>query len=291
MASVINKIHGAIMKPITSVSEAISPVAVGPATYLWRAKILLNRVSSLKSQRIVTPLEVDPAKLNINTRVSELKQKERQIRIKLPKPIKLNNPTVSTIHNTITIINPNAKASGTSYESVVIQGMPKEINMSSENTWVAIKSPGRNNAMYAYMGSEDTLDFEISWYAIEANRQDVIKRCRLLESWSKADGYNASPPELWISWGNAELFKDETFILVSAPYILSNFQNSCRKSRTSPIVDLGLLPNAATQKLTFKRVTKDNLTHLDIQRVKGDVPTELPATSVEPNKKPDKFER
>ena len=54
-----------------------------------------------------------------------------------------------------------------------------------------------------------------------------------------------------------------------------------------------LLPNAATQKLTFKRVTKHNLTTADIQRVHGNVPQPMPeepiATQSKP-KYPDKVE-
>lgn len=296
MASAINKIHGvlqeALLKPFDN--STVGQAAVGPATYLWRARILANRLTSLKAQRIVLPTEIDPAKKNINTGVSALQATKRRALLKVPKPKLKATPTVNTVKNQIIIINPNTNADGNgTYESIVIQGKPSEVNIESENHWVAVRTNGRNNPFYMYTGSEDTISFDISWYSTQPDRKDVIKKCRLLESWSKADAYAASPPELWISWGSAELFKDYSFILVSAPYVLSNFQNACRANRTSPITDLGLLPNAATQKLTFKRVTKHNLTTADIQRVHGNVPQPMPeepiATQSKP-KYPDKVE-
>lgn len=288
MASVINKLHGkmqqALLKPFDN--SAIGQASVGPATYVWRAKILINRATSLKAHHIISPLEVDPASKNINTGVSALKTAKRRALMKVPKIIIHETPTIRTIKNQIVIINPNAKTgtNNNSYESVVIQGMPSEVNYEMDNTWVTVKTNGRNNPFYFYTGSEDTISFDISWYSKQADRKDVIKQCRLLESWSKANAYEAAPPELWISWGSAEMFKDYTFVLVSAPYVLSNFQNACRLTRKSTPIDLGLLPNAATQKLTFKRVTSENLTLEDIQRVNNNVPEPITVETPSINK-------
>lgn len=288
MASVINKIHGALMKPFTSISTDLGPALTGPVTYLWRAKILANRITSLKAQHIGLPTEVDPATKTPNTAISTITAQKRRAVMSVPKKFTLETPTTSTVKNQIVIVNPTAKTgeNNTSYESIVIQGMPSEVSCESDNQWVVVRSMGRNNPFYMYTGSEDTISFDVSWYSIQEDRSDVIKKCRLLESWSKADGYKASPPELWISWGSAELFKDSTFILISAPYVLSNFQNAYRKSRKSEIIDLGLLPNVATQKLTFKRVTKENLSRATIQRVYNAVPETLPEPSVSKISKP-----
>lgn len=296
MASVINKIHGklqeAILKPFDNTT--IGQTAVGPATYLWRARILINRATSLKAHHIVSPLEVDPASKNINTGVSALKTAKRRALMKVSRIIVHETPTVRSIKNQIVIINPNAKTgeNNNSYESIVIQGMPSEVNYEMDNTWVTVKTNGRNNPFYFYTGSEDTISFDISWYSNQPDRKDVIKKCRLLESWSKANAYEAAPPELWISWGSSELFKDYSFVLISAPYVLSNFQNAYRLNRKSAPIDLGLLPNAATQKLTFKRVTKTNLTLEDIQRVNNNVPEPLTPETVAINKPnyPDRVE-
>lgn len=283
MASVINEIHGAIMKPFIKATSntTVSQITVGPATYAWRARILLNRLTSLKEQAgpiVDLGIRKGSDGTNLNTTVSKAKAKVRAAQIKVPKPFVLDKPTVSTIKNQIVIINPNVKVGNNGYQSLVIQGMPTEVNCEFENSWVAVRNTARNNPFYIYTGSEDTISFDISWYSIQPDRKDVIKKCRLLESWSKSNGYNSAPPELWLSWGSAELFKDFTFILVSAPYILGNFQNAYRLNRKSNIVDLGLLPNAATQKLTFKRVTKENLTHEEIQKIPMAQPVETPNT-------------
>jgi len=106
-----------------------------------------------------------------------------------------------------------------------------------------------------------------------------VNKCRLLESWARADGYSASPPTLRIQWGNSGLFEDDLFILASAPYELTHFQNAARMRKrydhdpdtgqrivntVSQPFDLKLFPNCATQTITFKRVTKNNRTWEEI---------------------------
>lgn len=114
-----------------------------------------------------------------------------------------------------------------------------------------------------YTGGEDTISFDVSWYSSDPNnREDILTKCRLLESWSKANGYRQSPPTLKISWGSSGIFDNDLFILYSASYRLNNFQdrynsnfynvkgdfiNSINKS-----INLGLLPSLATQTLVFK---------------------------------------
>ena len=60
MASAINKIHGvlqeALLKPFDN--STVGQAAVGPATYIWRARIIPNRFTSLKAQIIVLPTEI-----------------------------------------------------------------------------------------------------------------------------------------------------------------------------------------------------------------------------------------
>lgn len=162
----------------------------------------------------------------------------------------------------------------------MIQNRPDRLRVEPAATWAAVKSMGRNNPFYFYTGGEDTITFDISWYSIDADhRDDVVNKCRLLESWARADGYISSPPTLRIQWGNSGLFEDDLFILASAPYELTNFQNASRMMRrydndpdtgqritntVSQPYDLKLLPNCATQTLTFKRVTKNNRTWEEI---------------------------
>lgn len=202
----------------------------------------------------------------INTRMNENKEK-----LDTQMFSSISSRTVSTIQNNIIIINPHTSP----YTSLVIQNRPSEIQVNPQATWVAIKSMGRNNPFYMYTGGEDTITFDISWYASDPNHfEEVLAKCRLLESWTRANGYSQAPPTLKISWGSADIFRNRDFILESCPYRLSNFQNASRANlptyenntsvKSTQVLDKGLYPYCATQTLTFKRVIYDNTTYRDI---------------------------
>ena len=211
-----------------------------------------NRSTSPKSE---------PSTNNVET-ITLKKSKENTTTRETVKHSSLKKETVSTIKNKIVILN----SSVSPYIAITIQGMPNELEINPEPTWATVKSMGRNNPFYMYTGSEDTISFDISWFAVDKNREDVINKCRLLESWSKANGYNTSPPNLDILWGNSDIFSGQKFILYSAKYVLGNFQNSYRAGSRDKgeVVDLKLYPNSAVQSLVFKRVTSGNLTHDEI---------------------------
>lgn len=173
--------------------------------------------------------------------------------------------------NNIFIINTSVSP----YIAIQLQNRPDELRVEPKSTWASVVSMGRNNPFMMYTGGEDSISFDISWYANDKNHRDeVIYKCRLLESWTKADGYNSAPPVLRINWGTSGLFDDALFILESAPYTLTHFQDRSVRSIDSMntgsdyyrrgIRDLHLYPNCATQTLTFKRVTQTNLTHNEI---------------------------
>lgn len=172
--------------------------------------------------------------------------------------------------NEIIIVNDNISP----YVSLVIQNRPNELRITPQSTWVSIVSAGRNNPFMMYTGGEDTVIFDISWYASDpSHREEVIAKCKLLESWTRANGYLASPPVLQIIWGQSNIFKDQRFILESASYILTHFQDKARQYQSSgdssrdpygEVQDLKLYPNYATQSLTFKKVTAGNTSHSDI---------------------------
>jgi len=170
--------------------------------------------------------------------------------------------------NNIFIVNENVSP----YISLMLQNRPQQLEVNPHGTWASVQSMGRNNPFMMYTGGEDTVSFEISWYASDKDRRDeVIMKCKLLESWCKANGYIASPPVLKLIWGNSGLFDNCFFILESAPYRLTNFQDRTRDSE-GKLVDLKLYPNCATQQLTFKRVSTDNTTYEDIvpsEKLKG----------------------
>lgn len=261
----------------------------GPLNKIWRAKILYNRTTS---GMILSNPDLDipnpKTKNTIRTKADRDWVTKKNREQSSDKDRRLQEPSTTfkknmyedpftretKVNNQIVLANISSNPATLLY----IQGMPKEVDVSSENTWAAVKSMGRNNPFYMFTGSEDTISFEISWYAVQQDRQDVINKCKLLESWCKADGYLKSPPLLSIMWGSSDLFKDEFFILYSAPYRLSNFQNAYAKvskdpssniskgysnyyTRTKEVIDLKLYPNVATQQLVFKKVTGNNLTH------------------------------
>ena len=155
------------------------------------------------------------------------------------------------------------------YQSITLQNRPDELRVDPKSSWATVASMGRNNPFYLYTGGEDTISFDISWFVNDpARRDEVVAKCRLLESWTKADGYNAAPPILLIKWGGSGIFDNDNFILESAPYTLTHFQDRTRSKADEyykgQIQDLKLYPNCAKQTLTFKKVTSSNITHAQI---------------------------
>lgn len=165
--------------------------------------------------------------------------------------------------NTIIIVSPFTSP----YQSIELQCRPDEIQVTPQSNWSAVPSMGRNNPFRMYTGGDDTIQFDISWFCNDPNnRGEVVTKCRLLESWSKSNGYSSAPPVLQIIWGDSDLYKDDFFILESASYKLTNFQDyalnhdDIKPNVTDSIINLKLYPNYATQTLTFKRVSTDNRT-------------------------------
>ena len=212
-----------------------------------------------KNSLVNTQLKINNSKSNPGILSTQLEQSARDFFRKslIPK-------------NNIIIINDNISPP----VSIVIQNRPNEISVDTQTSWVAVKSMGRNNPFMVYTGGEDTISFDVSWYSSDPNnREDILTKCRLLESWSKANGYRQSPPTLKISWGSSGIFDNDLFILYSASYKLNNFQDRYSGSSidtdefsrsVTRTINLGLLPSIATQSLVFKKVTGKNLTHNDI---------------------------
>ncbi len=143
---------------------------------------------------------------------------------------------------------------------LTIPFIPKELDYTPQSNFVGIASFGRNNPFYQYTGSEDTLTFEIDWFSNTFNREDVITNCRWIEALSKADGYDDVPHRVMLNWGSEnKLFLDEVWLVVAAPYRLSQFQRAYRDP-DGEVKSLHLLPQQAYQTVTLKRVTKENRT-------------------------------
>lgn len=301
MANIISKAKGKIFTPYNKAIESLKDVPTSEVNKLWRAKILLNRVTSGLPKDSTNK---DKA-YNPNTRIGpfyntrnpsknptinkETKEAWREtilngssngLGLPIDSPITIDvskgkKPTnalnkhqeyqkLNQSINQVVIYN---LTSNGSYAYIVLQNRPTELEFRGETTWASIHSMGRNNPMYHYTGAEDTLQFDISWFCSDPhNPAEVINKCRLLEAWSKANSYLASPPILKIQWGGSGIFDDHKYILASATYTLKNFQNGHidRRSKNPSFVDTKLYPMVATQELVFKRVSDHNLGYEDI---------------------------
>lgn len=199
------------------------------------------------------------------------------------------NPDIINITHSLDNINtrasnkPNFKvyilnSSANPYQYIELQNRPSNIRVSPETSWAVIRSMGRNVPMYHFTGAEDTIEFNISWYQdSKEHADDVINKCRLLESWSKANGYVSGPPFLQIIMGNDGPFDNQYFILSSASYELSNFglsqysetdgkafKDSYKNPRAAASWGTKYYPTIARQTLVFKRISDTNPTWNDI---------------------------
>lgn len=283
-------LRGKILNTYNNLTLDHAGVLTSPINKLWRAKILLNRATS--------PFQKDNAKvgaaynpnqeLNSNPKASRLPKVNEQLKTQRRLAMKFSGLTdlgstkdpaegrLATKNeadyqvskeirkfNEVVIYNLNTSP----YRSITLQNRPLTTEFKGETSWAVIKSMGRNTPMYHYTGAEDIVQFNVSWYCDDPNNpEEVIAKCRLLESWTKSNAYQAAPPELMIRWGNSQLYQDHLYILISATYTLGNFKNYSRQRLVGQVNwrDYKLLPSTATQELIFKRISANNLSYADI---------------------------
>lgn len=130
-------------------------------------------------------------------------------------------------------------------DSLIFQSIPTDMEYDPSSSFATLESPGRNNPLYHYTGSEDTITFEISWYANDPTREDVISKCKWVESLTKNDGFDAKPHDVQFIFG--VMFKYSVFKVVHAPFRMGLFSR-----------EFGMLPQIAKQSVTLKRVTEVN---------------------------------
>lgn len=146
--------------------------------------------------------------------------------------------------------------------------IPKELAYNCDSAFIAIKPIGRNNPKYHYIGSEDRLEFEIDWHSFIQTRDDVITKCRMIEALSKADGYSNPPHRVLLQWGsNNVLFREHVFVVLSAPYRLTQFNKAQVNQTTGKIELTNMMPIQAYQKVVLARITSANLTKREIEYV------------------------
>lgn len=260
---------GYVNQKVNEGIEAISPITTSYVNKLWRGAILLHRSTHLPHAKVK---KVDPAKghnplINEKKRNAQEKEQDNKFITFSTEPYDnlVKEKKTGKGSNQIILYNLTSKP----YEFIVIQNRPNRLEFKGETSWAAIKSMGRNTPMYHFTGAEDVIQFNISWFCDDPDHLDeVVNKCRFLEAWTKANGYQASPPVIQIQWGNSEIFKDHYYILTSATYTLENFNDFIRvngnERKDLKAADGQLLPSTATQELIFKRVSATNLSWNDI---------------------------
>ena len=315
MANWISKQKGKILNPYNKITADPHSVLTSEVNKLWRAKIFINRATSglpkddgLSDKGSIPNLAKGGGNFWRQPKSNPLANKESKKEYrKLLKEGSFNQGRVfekdapydgkrdeiiisrqplsrhqelkfleSSSNNQVIIYN---LTSNGSYSYLVLQNRPPEVEFRGETSWARISSMGRNTPMYHYTGAEDILQFNVSWYCSDPNNPaEVISKCRLLEAWTKANGYLSGPPILKIQWGNSGIFDEHRYILTSATYTLKNFQSGHmdRRERNHPQYrDTKLYPMLATQELIFKRVSGYNLGYEDfvtnkaLQKTKG----------------------
>lgn len=150
------------------------------------------------------------------------------------------------------------------YDYLELPFIPNELSFNMDSKFVAIATVGRNNSFYHYTGSEDELEFTIDWFSDTFHVEDVIFNCRWLEALTKTDGYG-TPHRVKIMWGKDDrLLRDDIWLLVSAPYKLSQFNRGYIDPDTRDYISTSLLPRQAYQTCKFKKISKSNLKYKEI---------------------------
>lgn len=299
-----------VMQPIndfTSIDE-VTDITTSELNKLWRAKILLDRLTrpvktggkasvtpeeklhkgNVKAERdTINYTEGKGPESSFNVSMNAISREEekwaREVERKRTEPDFSEDKTPLEdrkkkyeVRNNESLQKKRIQIYNMSVDPIMyieLQTYPEKVSFQGESTWAVINSMGRNTPMYHFTGAESVIQMNISWFCDDpANPADVIAKCKLLEAWSKGNGYISAPPILKLNWGDSELFKDELFILTAATYELSNWRGSAKqydpktKQLANPTgyVDTNLLPATATQELIFRRVSATNLTHQDI---------------------------
>lgn len=140
-----------------------------------------------------------------------------------------------------------------SLERLDIQFVPQSLSPTRSVKWAEIAIVGRNNPLHHYTGGNNELMLELDFHAANEDREDVIAKCRLLESWAMNDGYANPPERIRLTFGR--LFKEnEIWVINSLDFDYSQF---------SP--EHGMLPVQAYARVGLKMDTDTNRTKADVQ--------------------------
>lgn len=149
-----------------------------------------------------------------------------------------------------------AEGTDTLLDRLEIQFVPPELNFDRRPEVSPIQIVGRNIPKYHYGGGSRTFEIQLDFYSELENRTDVIRKCRIIESWSANDGHLVPPKRVKVIWGS--LFSGSTswWIITACPYRISNFDKTT-----------GFLPRQAYMDLTLTEDSDTIVTRKDILSV------------------------
>lgn len=141
----------------------------------------------------------------------------------------------------------------TSLERLEIQYVPKDLAITRSPLIAGVAIVGRNNPKHHYLGGNTDLNLELDFHSEEANREDVIRKCKWLEALAYGDGDESPPENVKITFG--KLFRsNEVWVVKNVQYRLSLFEEKS-----------GFLPKQAYVQMTLSLDTKKNLKLEDVK--------------------------
>ena len=227
-----------VMQPINDFTslDQVTDITTSELNKLWRAKILLDRATrpaktggkasitpeaklhknNIRADRGVnskTGITESSIRVDVNKAAREVEEQQKELQRK--------ETTVSFVEDNTPLEERKIKYDKRNNESLTkkriqiynissdpityleLQTYPEKVSFQGESTWAVINSMGRNTPMYHFTGAESIIQLNISWYCDDpANPADVIAKCKLLEAWSKGNGYISAPPILKLNWGD-----------------------------------------------------------------------------------------
>mgnify|MGYP001585436964 CR=1 FL=1 len=143
-------------------------------------------------------------------------------------------------------------------EKIRLTSVPREVDFDPDTNLVGLFSIARNNPRYHYTGAEDTVTIELDWFADSTSMEEVIFNCRWLEMMSKGNGYDDTVHRVKLIWGNDDaLWAHQQFVIASAPYKLRNWNAGYYNG--DKYISTKMVPRGATQTLTLKRISDNNM--------------------------------
>lgn len=140
------------------------------------------------------------------------------------------------------------------YQRLEMQFIPVGMKIVSSATNAKIEVVGRNNPLHHYTGGDDKLTFKLEFYSDVLDRDDVIKRCRWLQSLRYNDGNNGPKRNVKVVMG--DMFKKEIWIVDTVTLDMANFD-----------ADKGFRPRIASVDMALSLDPVKNLTINDVRNL------------------------